>query len=104
MLYAHPLATSEAKGASTGDKRSGHLAGLIRPSAVAVAADGTLYLAELDGHKIRCVDPKGIITTHAGTGVAGFAGRRRPGQQRSSASMLSTRRKLIWTRAASAHR
>ena len=69
-----PVGDFEAKGASTGDNGPATLAGLNRPSAVAVAADGTLYLAELDGHKIRCVSPKGIITTYAGTGIAGFAG------------------------------
>jgi uncharacterized protein (TIGR03437 family) len=41
-----------------------------------VAADqlGNLYLSDTDNHRIRRVDAKGVITTIAGTGTAGFSG------------------------------
>src|SRR5579872_273668 len=41
-----------------------------------VAADrfGNLYLADTNHHRIRRIDAHGIITTVAGTGVAGFSG------------------------------
>ena len=41
-----------------------------------VAADplGNYYLADTDSNKIRRISPKGIITTVAGTGKAGFSG------------------------------
>ncbi|HEV8145301.1 MAG TPA: hypothetical protein VGP79_02920 [Bryobacteraceae bacterium] len=35
---------------------------------------GNLYFSELDNHRIRRITPGGIITTVAGTGVAGFSG------------------------------
>jgi hypothetical protein len=35
---------------------------------------GNLYLCDGDNHKVRKVSPTGIITTVAGTGVAGFSG------------------------------
>jgi len=41
-----------------------------------VAADrlGNVYLSDTDNSRVRRVDTKGIITTVAGTGVAGFSG------------------------------
>lgn len=47
---------------------------LRTPAGVAVARDGTLYITEYGNHRIRRVAPNGIITTFAGTGVAGFTG------------------------------
>ncbi|MEZ4365431.1 MAG: hypothetical protein R2939_03975 [Kofleriaceae bacterium] len=42
---------------------------------IAVAADGTLYLADAQNYRIRKVDPQtGIISTFAGTGTNGYAG------------------------------
>ena len=35
---------------------------------------GNMYLAEIDSNRIRKIDLNGIITTIAGTGVAGYAG------------------------------
>ena len=64
----------ERHGTSVGDGERAVNAGLNRPTGIAVAADGTLYLAEQGGHRIRRVSPDGIITTLAGTGVAGYSG------------------------------
>ena len=33
-----------------------------------------MYIADYDNHRIRRVDPGGVIATIAGTGVAGFGG------------------------------
>src|SRR6476646_5697629 len=35
---------------------------------------GNLYLSDTDNHRVRRVSSSGIITTFAGTGVAGFSG------------------------------
>lgn len=42
------------------------------PSAVAVAADGTMYVADTGNHAIRRVAPDGRVVTVAGTGAPGF--------------------------------
>lgn len=51
-------------------------AGLNSPTAVAVAvgADGSLYIADMNNRRLRKVDPDGVITTVAGTGGAGHWG------------------------------
>ena len=41
---------------------------------IAVDGKGNLYLSDTDHNTVRKVDTKGIITTIAGTGVAGFSG------------------------------
>ncbi len=47
---------------------------LLSPRGLAVGRDGSLYIAEIAGHRVRRVTPDGIITTVAGTGEAGFSG------------------------------
>ena len=42
--------------------------------AVNVGADGTVYLVERQGHRVRAIDPRtGIVTTVAGNGSKGFS-------------------------------
>ncbi len=36
--------------------------------------DGSLYIGDGDNHRVRKVSPDGMITTIAGTGIAGNAG------------------------------
>ncbi len=47
---------------------------LSYPTGLALGLDGSLYVADWLNHRIRQVDPNGIIRTVAGTGVAGFTG------------------------------
>ncbi len=58
----------------SGDDGPATAASLGTPTVVAVGPDGSLYIAEYDNNRIRRVGPSGIITTVAGTGVAGFSG------------------------------
>lgn len=59
---------------SAGDGGLATSATLQHPGGVIPAPDGTLYITEYTGNRIRKVAPNGIITTFAGTGNAGFSG------------------------------
>jgi DNA-binding beta-propeller fold protein YncE len=58
-----------------GDGRSATDAALNMPHEIRFDGAGNLYIAERDNHVIRKVDAgTGVISTFAGTGVAGFGG------------------------------
>lgn len=58
-----------------GDSNIAILAKLNLPNAVCVAKNGDVYISDFNNHKIRKVNAiTGIISTVAGTGVAGFSG------------------------------
>lgn len=61
-------------GAPKGGRESAASAQLIGPYGVAVDRDGTLYIAEFGGHRIRRLTTDGKISTIAGTGSAGRGG------------------------------
>lgn len=48
------------------------------PVAVALDAQGDLYIADQIDNRIRKVDPSGTISTYAGTGLPGYSGDRGP--------------------------
>jgi sugar lactone lactonase YvrE len=71
------ITTVAGNGTASGYSGDGMLATqtkLNRPRSVAVAGDGTLYIADQNNHRVRRVGTDGIITTFAGTGTAGFSG------------------------------
>ncbi len=73
------IAGNGQKGYS-GDGGSATEASLNMPHEIQFDRAGNLYIAERDSHVIRKVDMKsGIISTVAGTGVAGFSGDGGPG-------------------------
>ncbi len=47
---------------------------LVEPRTLAVGPDGSIYIAEPKVHRVRRVDPQGVISIFAGTGRAGFTG------------------------------
>ena len=68
------ITTVAGGGVGQGDGGPAVSAWLNQPNGVAVAADGTLYIADTNYHRIRRVGVDGTISTLAGTGSAGFSG------------------------------
>jgi len=61
--------------AHAGDGGLATQASFLSPQAIAYDSEGNLYVADAPGHRVRRIDAvTGIITTIAGTGVAGFSG------------------------------
>src|SRR5262245_58311124 len=73
-----PLITTVAGNGSAiydGDDVPGPEASLAAPNGVALDAAGNLYIADRDHHRVRRLDAAtGLISTVAGTGVAGYTG------------------------------
>ncbi len=68
------LAGTPGQAGYEGDGGPATSAKLDTPSDVAVAPDGTIYVADTMNHVIRAIFADGTIDTVAGTGVRGFAG------------------------------
>ncbi|MDT8385448.1 MAG: RHS repeat-associated core domain-containing protein [Gammaproteobacteria bacterium] len=58
----------------SGDGGPANLAELNYPQDIAIGPDGSLYIADFSNRRVRKVDPDGIISTMAGTGVWGYSG------------------------------
>lgn len=58
----------------SGDGGQATSANLDSPQYVAVDNNNNIYISDWLNNRIRKVDPSGIITTYAGTGVSGFSG------------------------------
>ncbi len=57
-----------------GDNIQADSATIYDPHAVAIDAQGNMYITEFETPRIRKVNTSGVITTIAGTGVAGYTG------------------------------
>jgi RHS repeat-associated protein len=66
---------------NSGDGGPARLALLKGAHGVALGSDGSVYIVDRDSHVVRRVDPTGIITTVAGTGVQGSSGDGGPAAQ-----------------------
>ena len=58
----------------SGDGGLASRAELNNPAGMAIDAAGNLYIADRLNHRVRRIDPSGIITTVAGTGTKGYNG------------------------------
>ncbi len=58
----------------SGDGGAATSAQLFAPHAAAIDANGNLFIADTDNNAVREVNSKGVISTIAGTGVAGSSG------------------------------
>jgi uncharacterized protein (TIGR03437 family) len=58
----------------SGDGGSARSAGLDHPRGVAIGSNGTIYISDVDNHRIRAVSSTGLIATIAGNGLFGVSG------------------------------
>lgn len=65
----------------SGDGGPATSAQLYDPEDVAIDAQGNIYISDSGNHRIRKIDPNGIITTIAGTGEQGYGGDGGPATQ-----------------------
>jgi sugar lactone lactonase YvrE len=61
-------------GAYSGDGGAATAAQLKYPRGVTLDGSGSIYISDNGNYRIRKIDPAGIISTVAGTGVSGFSG------------------------------
>ncbi len=61
-------------GAGIGDGGPAAQAVFNTPTAVAADRSGNLYISDTDAGLVRKIDPKGIVSTIAGTGLPGYTG------------------------------
>lgn len=69
---AGTVTTLAGNGATTSLDGTGTGASFYSPHGIAIDSGGNLYVSDYGSHKIRKVTPAGVVTTLAGTGVAGF--------------------------------
>ena len=67
------VTTLAGSGANSFADGTGTAASFNQPTGIAVAPDGTIYVADTNSHRIRKVTPQGVVTTIAGSGAAAFA-------------------------------
>jgi uncharacterized protein (TIGR03437 family) len=74
LAPAQSVVSTIAGGSTTGpgDTGSAALAFLNKPAGVTLAKDGSLIIVDRNDQRIRKVDTKGIISTIAGSGIAGY--------------------------------
>ena len=60
--------------ASGGDGGPATSARLNQPRGIAIDGSGNIFIAEGSGHRVRKINPAGVISTVAGDGIAGFTG------------------------------
>ncbi|PJJ60346.1 NHL repeat-containing protein [Hymenobacter chitinivorans] len=67
------VSTLAGNGSAGNVDATGAAARFSSPVGIAVDAQGTVYVADQNNHKIRMITPGGVVSTLAGTGTAGAA-------------------------------
>jgi sugar lactone lactonase YvrE len=62
------------QGTFGGDGGPATEANLQEPTSIAIAPDGTIYIADRDNDRIRRIDPSGVMSTFAGDGTTDYRG------------------------------
>ena len=75
----------------SGDGNQAIAAQLSLPRGIGIDAAGNILFADTDNQRIRSINPQGIITTLAGTGVQGFS----PDETSATAAALNTPRSVV---------
>jgi len=70
VLVVSTLAGSGTSGYANGFRTSAQFKG---PHGLAIGSDNTIYVADHEDHRIRVISPSGVVSTLAGTGVAGYS-------------------------------
>jgi hypothetical protein len=68
------FAGTQGKAGFSGDGGSATSAKLNNPTGLASDPLGNVYIADTSNQRIRLVNPSNVISTYAGTGVAGYSG------------------------------
>ena len=68
------ITTVAGGGADTSDGVPATSSKLNNPQGVLVDSNGNLYFSDYQGHRVRKVNPNGIVSTVAGTGTSGYSG------------------------------
>jgi sugar lactone lactonase YvrE len=76
------------KAGFTGDGGAATDAQLDSPSGIVLDTKGNVYVADTNNNRVRRIDPDGIITTVAGTGMKGFSGDKGPARAARLASPM----------------
>jgi mucin-19 len=72
MTPAGVVTTLAGSGSATFGNGTGTNASFSYPFGIAVDSTGNVYVGDANNHRIRKISPAGLVTTLAGSGVAGF--------------------------------